>query len=261
MSRSIVCASLLLAMCTTSSGLTIDDFRTGEIELLAGPEWVRETGRDPVTAQFPLPSANVAGGLRQMKLGTLGFRNDSEGTSAIRVTPSGDGVLSVASDFGAENFWLRYGYTNYVGPARVSHDFDLNLDLLETGLTTLVVDFLSFYGTEESIPDLNVIAYSNRMPGASVSESGSVSVPLLKSPTPMSVAIDLSSMNRDVDLSDLDGLWIHMPSVESGTSFSIDSIRLIPEPSSIVLISIGICMGLVCVQCGGLSRRRKNRKH
>jgi hypothetical protein len=239
-------------MCSTSRALTIDDFAAGEMELFAGPELGGEYVTDLVTAQHPLPISSVAGGLRQMKVGTFGYLNETEGTVGMRVAPVDGGVLSVGSDFPAENFWLRYGFTDYAGPALVSHDFDLNLDLLDSGLTALTLDFLSIDGPETWIPELDVTVYTNRL--LADSEFSTVSVPLLKSPTPTSVVVDLQPLSQQLDLSDVDGIMIRMPQVAGDTSFSIGEVRLAPEPSSIALCGIAV-FGLVT--CGWASRRRR----
>lgn len=178
------------------------------------------------------PAANALGGIRFQSLTVVS--NPLGGDAKCRVITS-PGVLDVSTDSDVDvNYTLGYGYassstTPASGPLNLNFtsNFLINLDFRTNDLTQPVTLTLYTNGGASS--------YTRTM---------NISAGIL-SATPLVYQFDFST--DAANLGDVDGIKIFFDPAAGG-DFSLNSVQAVPEPMSIVAISLG---GLV------LLRRRK----
>jgi hypothetical protein len=236
----MLCLGVVVTLTSTSLALTIDDFSVGELYLVTGPGFVDGSpGSDQVDLrqiQQALPSSNVIAGMRHTFLGTVYWRDETDGIAAIAVSPADGGLLSVHTDLEVEAFRLRYGFPT--DPA-VEGELDFNLDLSAEG-TRAVVDFVSADVPAELSPTMELTiwthdeALTNRL-------GSSVEIPFASSQHAFAVDIALTRLVGQASLTDVDGLWLTFNGIGPGTEFTMNSIRIVPEPTSVALCGIAAC--------------------
>ncbi len=213
MVRCICFALLLLPTIASAASISIDDFDDAETTVRSSAKT-----KAVVISQFDV---SAMGGKREVMFGSLGrFRgNDPHITVAVE-----SGALVVDSDYFAEVFFLQYG--------------DEALDLDTRGKTFEAA--FNYYLPEDAATGHSAcfIAESRHEFNYLLSAK---CVPIAPSKAPFSVFIPASELiaSQDpgaADLSSVDRITFSMKA-EPGT-LSINSLRIVPEPSSLGVLPI-----------------------
>lgn len=231
----VASASLVQLTNEPCRGLTIDDFSAAEFEEHGG---VDENGNEQRDIRFGASSDEIAGGSRSGKLGTLNIPHDKQGDAMVAVS---DGRLTTSTDLRAEGFSIRYGLQNAETP--------LDIDLTNPVTDTVEIDVMSL----QFVDELSLrVSLSNDYWSSSVSTS----VPLEPSDVPFKLRFPVESFLTlpgadEFDFSHVHSLLIGISSVPRGFSMELDSVRVVPEPTTLLLMACGVMNLLV-----GRRRRR-----
>lgn len=214
MIRRICLAIVCLPAVALGAPVTIDSFNEAEVSVIA------DSTSPTKKIDIVQPVGAVLGGTRNVTLGTLSTSNVAQPTASVAVQ---GGALEVDSDFNAESFRLEYG-TNA-----------LNLDVRGVTFEAAFNSYLPENTTTERSACFVVESL------ASVDWNTSFKcVPIRPSATPFVLSIPASDLAgadpSAADLSSVDRITFSLKA-EPG-SLSIDSLRLVPEPSSFGVLPI-----------------------
>ncbi len=220
--RLVAMLCVALAAACTSHAVLIDDFSDGAASLR------REVGDPQITdIQTGLSTDSVIGGEREVTLGAIGSPGavtvDIDTDAEQMIYDTDPGVLGV-------NFFAKYG----------SIDDPLHVDFTAGGADRIRFEFES---ASFSVPALLDVLLTTQSDVTSTGRTGgSQSIVLTSSDHPFVLDVFLDQFSQ-VERMNLADVW----SISFGTgngnlpgSFVLNSVRTIPEPSSVALFGMGL---------------------
>ena len=223
-SRPLIIIFVACVVSPVRAQTTVDDFSDGPLMLSPMDGTLTQTALDPQV---------VAGGVRTTLF--LGFPAQSPATTTVNV--SGEGVFSYdgtqVNSF-VEGPILQYGVSNLT--AVTDSIAPLNLDLSPLSAGALEFDFLSYNIPSNAATVMLITLFSEgESGGPNINES--VLVDVQSSSDPFQVSLPLLAFEPTIDLSNVDGIYV-LFGTPQGTSFVLQSIRVVPEPSGGSLLCI-----------------------
>ena len=215
---------LLLLLHSTSLGLTIDDFKSGDVERSG-----RRTEIDDHLVIGQSGLVDVLSGRRTIGLGSLS-RRPEDAVASVSVSSDGSGTLTIETGLFIEVSHVQYGKT--------VNDPSLDIDFTDLQSSVLEVNMVSLQAEEPR--QLNV-TLRNTTP----QRKAEADVLLEPSDTPFTVQIPIGQFmaehTPDFDPSSVEALSIAFYNLFPGDRLEVDNIRVVPEPSSGILGGIVIC--------------------
>jgi hypothetical protein len=204
----------LVMVGASSQAMTIDDFMTGSYNsgaIVSG------------TVNSWTSAGSAIGGIRYQSLSVIS--NPLGGDAKCRVITA-PGVLDVSSDSDVDiDYTLGYGYaasSTLVGSNPLNSNF-----------TSIPIIDLNFRTNDLTLP-VTVILYTN---GGANSFSRTVNVNAgIFSASPLSYQFDFTA--DAASLGDVDGIKIYFDPAAGG-DFSLNGIQAVPEPMSVLAVSLG----------------------
>ena len=204
----------LVVLGASAQALVVDDFASGGFS-----SGVFSTG----SVSSWVSAGSALGGSRYNSLNIS--LNPLLGDAKYRIIPSA-GVLEVSSDADVDtNFTLGYGFASL---STIAGSNPLNQNFTSIPLVNLS------FRTNDQVQPVTVTLFTN---GGANSYSRTLNISGgLFFPTPANYLFDFTS--DAASLGDVDGIKIDFDPVAGG-DFSLNGVQVVPEPTSIAVLSIG----------------------